>query len=66
MERISELGTTLAVTSNRSTANVTANVVSRSTILTTLMMEVTRSSRTSVLTGAARRHIPDEGILQVP
>jgi hypothetical protein len=39
MKRIGELGTTLAVTSNRSTL-VTGNVVTGSPILVTLMMEV--------------------------
>jgi hypothetical protein len=34
-----------------------------SLILWTLMIEAIRSSETSVLTRAARRHIPDEGIL---
>jgi hypothetical protein len=44
--RIGELGTTLAVTSNRRTASV----VSSSPILVTLMKEALRSSETSVLT----------------
>jgi hypothetical protein len=69
MERISELWTTLAVTSNwnilRSVFQllVTANIVSISLILSTLMMGATRSSETSVLTRATRRHIPAYSIL---
>jgi hypothetical protein len=49
--RIGELGTTLAATSNRSMLwlVVTTNVVLSSPILVTLMMEVIRSSVTSVL-----------------
>jgi hypothetical protein len=57
--RIGELGT-LAVTRNRSTLLViwllvTANVVPSSPILVTVMMEVLRSSKTSVLTRATWR-----------
>jgi hypothetical protein len=52
--KIGELGTTLAVTSNRRVS---------SPILVNLMMEALSFSETSVLTRATRRNIPEDGIL---
>jgi hypothetical protein len=57
VERTGELGTILAVTSDRSK-------MGRSAILVTLMMEAILSSKTSVLTSATWCNIQDEGILQ--
>jgi hypothetical protein len=53
--RIGELGTTLSVTSNRSTLR-------SSPILVTQMMKAIRYSKTWVLTKATRRNFPEVGI----
>jgi hypothetical protein len=66
--RIDELGTTLAVTSNRRKQRsvrwllVTANVVPTSSIIT-LMMEALVSSETSNLIRATRRNVREDGFL---
>jgi hypothetical protein len=67
--RISELGTTFAVTNNRSMLQmlvVSANAVPNSSILVTLTMEkFLRSSQTPILTRAPLRQIPEDGILYI-
>jgi hypothetical protein len=56
VERISKLRIMLALL-------VTANIVSSLLILSTLKMEVTCSSETSVLTRSTWLHIPEDSIL---
>jgi hypothetical protein len=68
--RINEAATRLAVASNRRNLRrniiglllVTANVVPSSPIFLTLIMEL-RFTETSVITIAAMRHMPNDGIL---
>jgi hypothetical protein len=69
VKRISELGTTLAITSNflHSVLQllVIANVFRSSLILFTLMMEAIRSSETVILSRATRHYIPEDNLLLV-
>jgi hypothetical protein len=62
VERIRELRTTLAVVLQ---LPVTAKVPN-ALFVSTLMMEATRYSELPVLTRATRRHVPEDGILNVP
>jgi hypothetical protein len=62
---IDELGTLAVTVFLRSVRRlpVTANVLSSSPILVTLMIEAILSSKTSDLTRASRRHNPEDTIL---
>jgi hypothetical protein len=66
MTKIGEIGTSLAVTSNRNTLRklVTANVFLSSPILVNLLMEAISSSEISVLKKITQRNIPEDDILR--
>jgi hypothetical protein len=71
--KVDELGTMLAVTSNKARVFlrsgprllVTANIVPRSPIIVTLTMKAICSFEMSVLTRTTLRNIPEDGILHV-
>jgi hypothetical protein len=72
LSTLGQLRTTLAVASTTQAAKrsvlrllVTANVIPRSPILVTLMMEVLHFSETSDLTRVTQSNNPKDGILQV-
>jgi hypothetical protein len=67
MERIRDLGTTLAVTTYWAGLEliVTANVVPSLLILSNRMMATIRSPEKSILASATRCHIPVDGILYI-
>jgi hypothetical protein len=65
MTTIGELGTAIALASNRNALLAIADKDPTSPIPVTLIMEAMSSSYTSVLTRATRRNIPEDGILHL-